>query len=147
MEFKTKTVYGLVDPRDQTIRYVGVTVHRLEQRLNGHWSDSWIRKHGSALGSNIKRIAWINELRALQMKPSIKALESVPVEDDKAEQRWIRKLTREGHSITNKLHGIGNPTARKPITRSVVDKAIERLHAHGEHTLADLLEDELYRPW
>lgn len=33
-------IYGLVDPRDQRVRYVGKTVSSLQKRLDDHVKDS-----------------------------------------------------------------------------------------------------------
>lgn len=85
-------VYGLVDPRDGIVKYVGQTTALLRDRLIGHLSGS----------TGIKKMAWIEELAAIGLKPSIEVLESVQPQDlDAAEKRWIEKLQGEGLPLTN----------------------------------------------
>ncbi len=61
---QTFTVYALIDPRDDSIRYIGMT-HNPDQRLKEH-----LRGGGVIL----KRI-WINELRQLGLVPTIQPIE------------------------------------------------------------------------
>ena len=62
---QTFTVYALIDPRDDSIRYIGMT-HNPDQRLKEH-----LRGGG---GNPPKRI-WINELRQLGLVPTIQPIE------------------------------------------------------------------------
>lgn len=47
----TGTVYGLVDPRPDQIRYVGETVQPLAVRLSGHYKRAQPRACGSGSSS------------------------------------------------------------------------------------------------
>ena len=91
----TFRVYALLDPRDNTIRYVGCTAKQLAHRLTDHLSST-----GKA-----KRFRWIKELRALNLRPEIHLLEEVTVarrlDAHAVEQRWVKKLKDEGHDLLN----------------------------------------------
>ncbi|MEU8642218.1 hypothetical protein AB0C91_09905 [Streptomyces sp. NPDC048674] len=74
------TIYGLVDPRDDVIRYVGQTVKPIEARLAGH------------LAAPAPRVrAWIEELAVDGTTPRIVAIrEAVPSADlDQVEREEI----------------------------------------------------------
>ena len=62
---QTFTIYALIDPRDDSIRYIGMT-HNPDQRLKEH-----LRGRG---GNSPKRI-WINELRQLGLVPTMQPIE------------------------------------------------------------------------
>lgn len=81
--FLVRFVYGLRDPRDQRIRYVGRT-RNLTAR---------VARHIAHPGSLLMR-AWLLELRELQLAPEPVVLETVPTPDlaSEAEARWIKKL-------------------------------------------------------
>ena len=66
------TIYALLDPRDSQVRYVGVTRQPLKRRLHGHIARS-----------TESTSAWVKELRALSLRPSIVPLE-VRQTDDRA---------------------------------------------------------------
>lgn len=97
-----RTVYTLTDPRTQEVRYVGCTVAMLGVRLSRHRHES-----GGA-----RRWAWIQELHALGLSPTIEALERVPVgEWEAAEQFWIGYLRFVGCDLVNEMAG-GRPSRR-----------------------------------
>ena len=59
------TVYALIDPRDNNIRYIGITDNP-ERRLD---------EHLSGRGGNTPKRTWINELRELGLTPRMQPLE------------------------------------------------------------------------
>ena len=64
-------IYGLVDPRDSSLRYIGKTHKRRELRLAEHIEDA-------GLGKSRPLHLWIRELIALNLKPKIFVLRRVP---------------------------------------------------------------------
>lgn len=73
-------IYALVDPRDQTVRYIGITSKSLEQRLNEHLRSP----------SNHRTARWFGQLRASGQTPLIQGLASASYKDWEAlEIRWI----------------------------------------------------------
>ena len=77
-------IYGLVDPRNRCLRYVGKTHKRRELRLNEHIEAA--RADGA---SHVYR--WIRELLDAGHEPQIFVLERVPGTDswEEAERRQI----------------------------------------------------------
>ena len=77
-------IYGLLDPRDRCLRYVGKTHKRRELRLDEHLSSA--RDGGRSYVYN-----WIRLLQSENLQPEIFVLERVPGTDDweEAERRNI----------------------------------------------------------
>lgn len=85
-------IYALVDPRDNTVRYVGQT-DDMKRRYS---------EHTNRIESTTKG-AWIQELRALNLKPSLVQLDTC---DDQAqanylESWWIILGRRQGWGLVN----------------------------------------------
>lgn len=93
-------IYGLIDPRDQQLRYVGKTITTLAARLRQHVSDA-IRGRVS-----IKRFTWIRELALDSRAPEIVELESVDGDSwREAEQFWISYYRFIGARLVNATNG------------------------------------------
>ena len=93
MTDRTCSIYALVDPRNDKIRYVGKTSKRLEQRLGEHYRDLGRRGHKA----NWIRSVWDEGLRVI-----IRLLEECP--EEKWQEReifWIKSF--EG--LTNQTIG------------------------------------------
>lgn len=76
------TVYALIDPRDSSVRYVGVTTSSLHRRLTQHISD--VRRLSG------RKTDWLKELLGAGIKPSIKPLETGDgISWIAAEKHWI----------------------------------------------------------
>ena len=90
------SIYQLVDPRDNSPRYVGYTSQaniRMEQHLAGD-------------NSNLLKRAWIAELRQLGLSPimeEIEAVEGTATDAVNCESRWIHRLFSEGKPLTNSV--------------------------------------------
>jgi len=86
----TNYIYGLRDPRDGKIKYVGQT-RNPRARYAGHVGVP------AGRGLNAKE-QWIKDLRDLGTRPELVILEcpDVGVETDKAERRWIHKAKSDG---------------------------------------------------
>ena len=100
----TTAIYKLVDPRDNTIRYIGKTEKKLSDRLSQHISEA---KHKKNWKSN-----WIKSILSDSLKPKIIEIEVVPPGEDwvEAEQRWITYYKLAGARLTNEGDGgEGNP--------------------------------------
>lgn len=111
MTTETGTVYALVDPRGDTIRYVGQTTRTLTQRLNGH------------LSSRSTRVAeWVAELRALGLRPEPRPImEGVPKSDLlRVEEEQIESHYRQGWPLLN--GGLNNRTVSVRLARQRVAK-------------------------
>lgn len=87
------TIYGLIDPRDNIVRYVGQTRIEPHKRLLQHRSAAISRPH-TLVG------IWMKELRAANVKAEIVVLEIVADSAaDDAEIKWIRSFDRS--TLTN----------------------------------------------
>jgi len=78
-------VYALVDPRDQSIRYVGSTMKSLDSCRRNHLRATWVGRKG----------AWIQELLDCGMAPEIRPIETVTrcsVCTGEKEQEWVNYL-------------------------------------------------------
>ena len=92
-------IYGLVDPRNSKIRYVGKT-GRTTKRL-------W--EHIRHCKEHTKKGCWIKKLVSMGMRPRIKVLETV--EESKWKHRekfWIKKLSKNSN-LTNLTKGGDEP--------------------------------------
>ncbi len=77
-------IYGLIDPRDRCLRYVGKTHKRREIRLNEHTV--------AAMSGEVSRVySWLRKLIELGSFPEIFVLEKVSGSDnwEEAERRLI----------------------------------------------------------
>lgn len=84
----TVFIYGLVDPRDKRVRYVGKTVTSLMVRLGGHVSAAKKRRE------NNPKAKWIRSLLTVGLKPEMRVLCESDNEAEcyLAEQRWMNTL-------------------------------------------------------
>lgn len=91
----TTFIYGLVDPRDNQVRYVG-KANNPGERLKQHLTDT----------TNPQKKDWIQELDSLSIAPAIVVLDEV-VDGTwlEREQYWIAKKKDEGCCLLNSAPG------------------------------------------
>jgi hypothetical protein len=93
------TIYGLLDPRDGQLRYIGKTID-LPRRLLAHLGRTNLtpKRHSSC---------WLIGLSRDGLKPIPIVLETVPHGGDwqKAERRWIAHYRQQGARLTNLADG------------------------------------------
>ena len=95
-KYKEAYIYGLIDPRDNQIRYVGWTID-LENRYKKHLSPSCLK-------SKNHKNHWIKHLLSIDIKPEMVLLEIIEVEEIvKKEKEWISFFGRE--NLTNDTDG------------------------------------------
>jgi group I intron endonuclease len=97
MEIKY-TIYKLIDPITNQVRYIGLTFNDLKQRLKSHCAEK----------SKSHKSSWINQLKLKGMKPLIELIEeniSSYEECCEREIYWIEKYKCEGHPLTNMATG------------------------------------------
>jgi hypothetical protein len=89
---ETGYIYALIDPRDGAVRYIGQTTGPLLKRRAEHYyspTNQYTRK-------------WIAELREAGVRPDIKALEEVAIDDlDSREFYWIVACRERGADLLN----------------------------------------------
>lgn len=97
---KNSSIYALLDPRNEEIRYVGKTEGVLTHRLSVHISDA---KCGR---DKCHRANWIRSLLRQDLKPSIQLIEEVPDEDWQWYETWWIVYGRViGWNLTNSTLG------------------------------------------
>ena len=93
-------IYVLVDPRDQTVRYVGKCSHP-SLRLRGHMSG----REKPEL-----RYEWTQELKRLGLSARMHILEKVTVEQARiAERKWIEFYGERGSLLNKTMPRKGPP--------------------------------------
>lgn len=95
---KTTFIYGLWDPRNYQLRYIGKSDNP-ERRLKEHIKDS-----SHLRGRHIYH--WINSLLRNGLEPSLEILEEVAIEHwEETERQWIRDCKKFGLSLVNSTDG------------------------------------------
>ena len=85
------TIYALVDPRTEEVRYIGCTMQPLEQRAKAHLTDR----------GNARKYQWVQELRQANLEPKVQLLEEAENEPAEREQHWIALKQAEGCELLN----------------------------------------------
>jgi hypothetical protein len=84
------SIYALVDPTNEIVRYVGMTRQALERRLEQHLAKS----------VNADVDAWVAALRSAGVTPEIRLLTFAPAGDWwRFERSWIMWLAERGHIL------------------------------------------------
>ena len=89
----TMVVYALVDPRNSSVRYIGIT-NNLLGRLN---------EHMRLYGGNVRKNAWLQELIDAHMLPIMRTLEVIEVFEETREREiaWIKAYVDNGADLLN----------------------------------------------
>lgn len=97
---RVSTIYGLTDPRDGAIRYIG-KANNAKKRLAGHLRDSRRRR--------TPVYAWINKLRALGMAPGLVEMAQCEGDDWKDQERRLIAEHRPSGRLLNVAEGGDEP--------------------------------------
>ena len=90
-------IYVLIDPRDEEIRYVGVTKHSPEDRLKGHLKERVCHGH---------RRHWLDQLGRMGLTPRLQTVQEVTFDFKwDAEIYWIAYFRRAGCNLVNDTDG------------------------------------------
>lgn len=89
-------VYALVDPRDDGVRYVGVTTRDLVVRLAGHLHDP----------TNRAMYDWLADVKAAGVVPAVRLLIATVVDWQGAERGWIAWFRERGDLLNVEPGGI-----------------------------------------
>jgi hypothetical protein len=117
-------IYGLVDPRDNKIRYIGKTKYP-KHRLSGHITES----------KNIKiinyRIKWIRKLISIGLKPNIIFLKVCSISDFiKYETEYIKLYSN--NSLTNSDEtGQGNTNRKREVLIRQSENSGKRIYQYN----------------
>jgi group I intron endonuclease len=115
-------IYGLIDPRNNKIRYIGWCINP-SGRLKSHLMSSQLKR-------NTHKINWIKQLLSINLKPILEILEIVSITDYAIkEQWWIKIFGRE--NLTNSTdggEGTLNPSdeTREKISKSQIGRKMSQ---------------------
>lgn len=92
-------IYALIDPRDDAVRYVGISAN-VKRRY---------KQHAFHHSKNTKKDAWTQELRDQGLQPLLSIIETVcgSVYASQREQYWIRHYLQQGAALTNLIISVG----------------------------------------
>ncbi len=107
-------IYALLDPRDNSIRYIGKTIHPWS-RLISHIYESKTHDH--------YRARWIRNLSAKNLKPIFQVLKICPLEEFAVHESFFIKLHKSERLTNSDETGSGN-TGRK---REIIENAIKKI--------------------
>lgn len=92
-------IYGLIDPRDNAIKYIGQTIQTLRTRLSDHINDRNLRK-------NTKKNNWIKKLKKNNLPIRIYLIEYCDISKlDEREIYWIATLRNQRANLKNGTDG------------------------------------------
>jgi predicted GIY-YIG superfamily endonuclease len=128
------TVYGLVDPRDSLIRYVGIT-DDIYRRFKEH-----MRANGKNPGMN----AWMKTLQAEQEMLVMVVLERAESYHEalRLEAEWIQQLLLEGCLLFN-VSGVEPPAPKEPVVSSTGKRRVYNGHSHGRRYTGSQIDEIL----
>lgn len=113
---KTTFIYGLWDPRNYQLRYIGKSDNP-QERLKWHLRDA---KH---LVSSTHVYNWIRSLLREDLEPCLEILEEVLINDwEQSEKAWIEQCKLFGVRLTNMTDG-GDGVTMTPEIRRKIGKA------------------------
>lgn len=120
-------IYVLLDPRDDTVRYVGIT-NNAELRYNQHLDGR----------SNINVWRWHQEIKKSGVLPILRIIETISRDDNMSfadfmrivgdkEAYWINKYKSSGASLLN-IKGVSHkyPTITKGLNKPLNEKSAKR---------------------
>lgn len=100
-------IYGLLDPRDNSLKYVGKTHKRRENRLADHIEDA-------IEGSTAPVHNWIRELLSIDLEPMVFVLKRL-----EASENWRvgerKEIVRWNNWPSDKLPYLHPPQTRKSV--------------------------------
>ena len=94
-------IYGLIDPRDNQMRYVGATKN-IYKRLSRHMAGN---------KSNVDRVSWLESLKSENLVPSVFDIDEVDEREwEEAERFWIEYYQHLGmpSSESSALSSVSN---------------------------------------
>lgn len=121
-----RVVYALLDPRDGTIRYVGVSTN-VQGRVQFH-------RNGGGAKDNPAKVAWVGELRVLGLEPEYLQLEECSDSEEafRAEKRWIDFCLAEEEPLLNITYVKNRRGAGRKHTQAEVDAIVAEYQRTGK---------------
>lgn len=124
-------IYGLCDPRNEQLRYIGVTKYP-NKRFAAHLCDK----------NPCHRTSWLQSLKREDLKPEMFIIDEVADENWQREEKfWINYWKYIGADLTNSTDGGDGLQSPTPETRAKISAAQtgEKHHNWGKHHSAETL--------
>ena len=143
MEDIKYTIYKLIDPISNEVRYIGLTFNDLKQRLRSHCSEK----------SKSHKSNWVQKLKSQGLKPIIEAIEiNISSYDEVCEKEiyYIEKYKSDGHPLTNMASG-GNKNkkmseeTRKKMSESAKNREFKLVLSEESKKLLSLSSKERFK--
>jgi predicted GIY-YIG superfamily endonuclease len=124
------TIYALIDPRNNQVRYVGITQDMYSRFI----------EHLRCTGQNARKDAWIQELKELNEMVAMIKLEAVEtaVEAHEREAYWIHHYLHLGAQLLNL--SLPEPSYMKPLA---VRKRIIQSHRDARLEIFDVSSSDV----
>jgi len=111
MDSRKVWIYGLIDPRDNEVKYIGKTF-RLERRFKDHLNGK----------GNTLKTAWIKKLKKSNLIPELFILDETNIKNcDSLEIYWISQMKTWGFSLKNMTNGGDGSYGVKPWNKGLKD--------------------------
>lgn len=139
--YKKVYIYGLYDPRDDKLRYIGKTIHP-KARLWDHITDAKSRAIANG------KAEWIRELLKLGLYPELRILEECTRENwIEREVQWIADEIAKGTDLFNIAEGGNNPPdwAGRQQTPEHVRKRVEARKRRGNYKHSEETKKKISR--
>lgn len=143
MEEIKYTIYKLIDPESNKVRYIGLTFNTLKQRLKSHYNEN-AKSH---------KCSWIKKLKSKGLKPIIESIEeNIGSYEEACEKEiyYIDYYKNNGHELTNQATG-GNKNKKmsEETIRKMSQSQLERYKTykliHSDETKKKLSESTKIR--
>src|SRR6185503_10610541 len=114
-------IYGLFDPRNLELRYIGMTENSISIRLSGHISEA---RHSSKRNHKVN---WIRQLLSEGLVPAIEVLEECTIETwQESEQAWIADCKKFNVRLVNVAKGGNKPPAFNELPKAQMEEVREK---------------------
>jgi len=116
-------IYGLIDPRDNQMRYVGATKN-IYKRLSRHMAGN---------KSNVDRVSWLESLKSENLVPSVFDIDEVDEREwEEAERFWIEYYQHLGMPLLNRATGGRTGTRMSKSARKALSESTKRRYENPE---------------
>jgi group I intron endonuclease len=136
MEEIKYTIYKLIDPTDDNIRYIGLTFNDLKLRLKSHLSEPG-KSH---------KIYWINKLKKQGLKPIIESVEeNISTHEIACEREiyYIEYFKSIGCDLTNMATGGNKNKKMSDETKKKMSESQKERYKYFKITLSDCTKKKM----
>lgn len=136
MEEIKYTIYKLIDPESNEVRYIGLTFNTLKQRLKSHYNEN-AKSH---------KCYWIKKLKLQGLKPIIESIEeNIGSYEEACEKEiyYIDYYKNNGHKLTNQATGGNKNKKMSEETRRKMSQFQKEWHKNNKRILSKETKEKL----